>query len=95
MQHGPCCSLHFWLASIKSEKCRQCNKKVNNKDKIVQEGWNIFHRKCHNQYQKQNLGMSCFKCGKRMLEWVVFQANGPASSRTHSVSLTLDIDSLL
>ena len=59
---------------IESEKCHQCDKKISNK--FVQEGWNIFHKKCYKQYKAQNTGMTCFKCGEKTLEWVMFQVNG-------------------
>ena len=59
---------------IESEKCHQCNRKISNK--FVQDGWNIFHKKCYKQFKTQNTGMTCFKCGEKTLEWVMFQGNG-------------------
>ena len=80
----PTCKSHYNLLQavcltlitviIESEKCQQCNKKISSK--FVQEGWNIFHKKCYKQFKTQNTGETCFKCGEKTLEWVMFQVSG-------------------
>ena len=66
--------LDFDNSYLESEKCHQCDKKISSK--FVQEGWNIFHKKCYKQFETQNTGETCFKCGEKTLEWVMFQVNG-------------------